>query len=150
MAHCGFTDDPSRGVSGAHLLVSLGPTLQVDIGFDPSYSPAGATPPVPGITGVHALVDTGAQECCIDAMLATNLNLPVINRRSVSGVQGSFEVNVYMAQVHFPALNKTMYGAFAGVNLAAGGQPHSALIGRTFLQHFTMTYDGKTGLVEIL
>ena len=83
-------------------------------------------------------------------MLATNLNLPVVNRRFVSGVQGSFEVNVYMAQVHFPALSKTMYGAFAGVNLVAGGQPHSALIGRTFLRHFTMTYNGKTGLVEIL
>jgi hypothetical protein len=54
-----------------------------------------------------------------------------------------------MAQVYFPSLNKTMYGAFAGVNLAAGGQPHSALIGRTFLQYFTLTYYGMTGTVTI-
>jgi|SRR5665213_236810 len=149
MAHCGFNDDPAAGVSGAHLLISLGPTLQVDIGFDPAYVPTQTTPPAAGISGVHALVDTGAQECCIDAMLATHLNLPIVDRRVVSGVQGSFEVNVYMAQVYFPTLTKTMYGAFAGVNLAAGGQPHSALIGRTFLQYFTLTYYGATGAVTI-
>jgi hypothetical protein len=42
-----------------------------------------------------------------------------------------------------------VYGLFAGVNLAAGGQPHQALIGRTFLRHFTMIYEGRTGTVTI-
>ncbi|MCU1327492.1 MAG: hypothetical protein JWN34_2862 [Bryobacterales bacterium] len=150
MAHCGFSDDPSKGVSGPDSLVRLGPTLQVDIGFDPSYDPHGTILPAPGVTGVHALVDTGATECCIDVSLATSLNLPIVDRRNVSGIAGSSEVNVYMAQVHFPSLGKTMYGAFSGVSLLAGGQVHSALIGRTFLRHFTMTYDGTTGIVEIV
>ena len=57
--------------------------------------------------------------------------------------------NVYLAQVHVPSLNFTMYGAFAGVELAAGGQVHGALIGRTFLQHFTMIYEGRTGTVTL-
>ena len=40
-------------------------------------------------------------------------------------------------------------GRFAGVHLRAGGQPHFALIGRTFLEDFTMRYEGKTGMVTL-
>ena len=131
------------------LLVSYGPTLHVDIGFDASYTPASTNPPSAGIKGVHALVDTGATESCIDGALAVQLNLPLVDRRHVAGVHGSLEVNVYLAQIHVPSLNKTMYGAFTGVHLRAGGQVHQALMGRTFLQHFTMHYDGRTGQVVI-
>ena len=46
-------------------------------------------------------------------------------------------------------LNFTIYGMFAGVHLVAGGQIHRALIGRTFLQHYTMVYEGRTGTVTI-
>jgi hypothetical protein len=35
------------------------------------------------------------------------------------------------------------------LSLLAGGQNHAALIGRTFLRHFTMTYEGRTGTVII-
>jgi len=38
---------------------------------DPIANPEGI--PVPGITSVHAFVDTGATECCIDALLAAQL-----------------------------------------------------------------------------
>ena len=62
---CGFDNLPN-GRAGADLLVTLGPTLFVDIGFD-------------------------------------------------------------------PILDFIQYGRFAGVDLAAGGQVHKALIGRTFL-----------------
>jgi hypothetical protein len=55
-----------------------------------------------------------------------------------------------MAQVHIPALNFTIYGEFAAADLRAGGQSIDALIGRTFLQHFKMIYDGKKGDVEII
>jgi len=35
------------------------------------------------------------------------------------------------------------------VDLIAGGQAHYALIGRTFLQSFTMVYEGRTGTVTL-
>ena len=146
---CGFNDSPN--FQGCDLLVNYGPTLSVDIGFDPTHDPV-ANPtgiPVPGIKGVHALVDSGAGECCIDSLLAVQLNLPLVNRRQISGVQGKSEANVYLAQVHVPALGVTINGAFCGVDLKAGGQLHSALIGRTFLRHFKMIYEGKTGTVTI-
>ena len=144
---CGFDDIPG-GSSGSQLLVSYGPTLLVDIGFDPAYKPFIGVP-VPGIKGIHALVDTGATECCIDNLLAAQLNLPAVDRRVIAGAGGSHTANVYLAQVHIPSLNFTMVGAFAGVDLRAGGQIHSALIGRTLLNHFTMVYEGRTGTVTL-
>jgi predicted aspartyl protease len=154
-AKCGFDDIPS-GASGTLLLMSYGPTLLVNIGFDPNFQaptgvtgPAAVTIPVPGITNISALVDTGAGECCIDSLLAAQLNLPIIDRRAISGVHGQQEVNMHLAQVHVPSLNFIIYGAFAGVHLVAGGQIHRALLGRTFLKNYTMVYEGRTGAVTI-
>jgi len=143
---CGFIDGP---LSARDLLINTGPTLFVNIGFDPDFRPIAPAVPVPAITGVHALVDTGAGECCIDDQLAVKLRLPLIDRRSVSGIGGRKEVNMYLAQIHVPSLPHTIYGAFAGVDLVAGGQAHQALIGRTFLRSFTMIYSGLTGDVTL-
>jgi predicted aspartyl protease len=150
-AKCGFDDVPG-GSSGAELLTHYGPTLFVNIGFDPNFqdvSPVPVSVPVAGITGISALVDTGAGESCIDSLLAAQLNLPIVDRRRVSGVHGSQEVNMHLAQVHVPSLNYVIYGVFAGVRLVSSGQSHRALIGRTFLRNYTMVYEGKTGTVTI-
>ena len=56
---------------------------------------------------------------------------------------------MHLAQIYVPALDFTMYGVFAGVHLTAGGQPHYALMGRTFLQEFTLVYEGRTGTVTL-
>jgi predicted aspartyl protease len=147
---CGFDDVPG-GATGSELLTRYGPTLSVDVGFDPDFvqKDGPTATPKPGMTGIHALVDTGAGESCIDSELAAQLNLPVVDRRMVSGAHGSQEVNMHLAQVRVPSLNIVIYGAFAGVHLAAGGQFHKALIGRTFLDAFTMVYEGNTGTVTI-
>jgi hypothetical protein len=84
---CGFDSGPQG--SGSDLLVQLGPTLFVDIGFDPDYKPgAPAELPVPGVRDIRALVDTGATESCIDNQLAGSLKLPVVDRRPIAGVHG--------------------------------------------------------------
>ena len=143
---CGFNDIPG-GAAGAELLTMYGPTLYVDIGFDSSFKTGQI--PVPGMKNLAALVDTGAGESCIDSMLASQLNLPIIDRVTISGANGKSEVNMHLAQIRIPNLDFTIYGAFAGVHLLAGGQQHLALIGRTFLRHYTMTYNGRTGTVLI-
>ena len=145
---CGFKSAPGTP-TGQELLTIYGPTLFVNIGFDPAYKTTQTAAPIPGIEKVEALVDTGASESCIDALLAAQLKLPVIDRRKIAGVGGEQEVNLYLAQVRIPSLDSTIYGAFAGVHLVSGGQMHKALIGRTFLQHFRMVYDGPTGDVTI-
>lgn len=146
-ADCGFID--KEGISAQNLLIRFGPTLAVRIGFDPSYPTNGAfEPKLPEKTWL-ALVDTGAGESCIDSALAAELELPIVDRRSVSGVHGKGEVNIHLAQIYVPSLQFTTYGMFAGVHLTSGGQIHSALIGRTFLQYFTMIYNGTTGAVTL-
>jgi len=131
------------------MLTAYGPTLLVNIGFDPAYNPSVPTIPQLVGNGIFALVDTGASQSCIDSLLAAQLGLPVVDKITISGVSGGQEVNMHLAQVYVPALQWTIYGLFAGVHLAAGGQAHKALIGRTFLQNFTMVYEGKTGNVTI-
>lgn len=144
---CGFVDGPNG--TGQGMLVQYGPTLEVDIGFAVNYVPTPGSLPDLQVKGVNALVDTGATASCIDAGLAMQLNLPIIDRQNVGGISGSYEVNMHLAHVVVPGLNKYISGAFAGVDLRGGGQPHVALIGRTFLQHFTFFYDGRTGSVSI-
>jgi predicted aspartyl protease len=145
----GFQDAPDGSVKGSHLLTLTGPTIPVDIGFDPSYNPAAPTTPAAAAVGVSGLVDTGATESHIDSALAVQLNLPIINRRMIAGSNGAHMVNIHLAQIHVRALNYTIYGEFAAVELAAGGQTHRALLGRTFLRNFTMIYSGATGDVRI-
>ena len=137
------------GFGDAFPLAEFGPTLLVQIGFDPLFRPGSASPPDLPDDRFPALVDTGALESCIDSMLAGALGLPVADRRPVAGVHGIDEVNMHLAQIHIPELQWTVYGQFAGVHLAAGGQPHRALMGRTFLMNFVMTYDGRTGAVAL-
>src|ERR1700730_4799906 len=108
---CGF-NDVDGCASGSELLTAYGPTLSVDIGFDPDYQVTQTTPPKPGMTGISALVDTGAGESCIDSALAVQLNLPIVDKRIVSGVHGSQEVNMHLAQVSIPSPAFMIYGAF--------------------------------------
>jgi predicted aspartyl protease len=149
-ADCGFHNHPDGPAQAQQLLVVLGPTLIVDIGFDPAFDPTKiGSQPVTQLKGVRALVDTGATQSCLDSNVATTLNLPIIDRQKISGVGGVHDANIYLGQIYVPSLNSTIYGPFAGVNLSAGGQPHIALIGRTFLQHITLSYDGRNGKVTM-
>ncbi len=147
-ALCGFDDSP--GSSGGEALVQHGPTLLVRIGFDEAYDIAKprVLARLPSVDH-FALVDTGASDCCIDSGLALTLNLPIVDQRVCAGISGARLVNMHLAQIFAPALAFTFVGAFAGVDLAAGGQSHLALIGRSFLRLFKMSYDGVTGAVAI-
>lgn len=129
--------------------MTFGPTLFVDIGLDLNYQPRSRRVPSPSIQHIHALVDTGSAQTCIDNVLAAQLGLPILDKWPISGVHGKHLSNIYIAQIHVPALKFTIHGQFAGVDLAAGGQIHKVLIGRTFLQHFTMVYEGITGAVAL-
>ena len=141
-ANCGFPDGNS--------LVQFGPTIDVQVGFDPGFQPGSNGRPTLPPTLWPGLVDTGAGECCIDSVLAQRFNLPIVDRIQISGVGGPMLVNKHLAQLYIPSLNYTIYGTFAGVYLTAGGQPHQVLIGRTALQGIRMEYKGQTGEVSLI
>ncbi len=137
----------NAGFNDTFGLVRFGPTVSVQIGYDPAFK-VGVRPDLPE-TILPALVDTGATESCIDTDLAKKLNLPLVDRGELSGSQGSHTADIYLAQIHVIDLAFSVYGRFAGVHLAAGNQPHAALLGRTFLRNFKMIYEGRTGEVTI-
>lgn len=141
-AKCGFPE-------GAGALYRFGPTLWVQVGFDVSFHPVREPFPILPLTLRPALVDTGAMDCCIDSALAVELGLPVFDRGPISGVNGSFDANLHLAQMYIPALEWVMWGSFAAVHLSVGGQPHQMLIGRNLLRDFRMVYDGRTGAVTL-
>jgi predicted aspartyl protease len=126
-----------------------GPNISVEIGFDPRYEVGAGGPPSLASDRLPGLIDTGADESYIDASLASTLNLPVADRRELVVASGVVDTAVHLAQIYVPDLDATIYGQFASVNLTEGEQTHYALIGRTFLRHFNMAYDGRTGSVII-
>ena len=150
---CGMSEIATSQAEAVTMLTTIGPTLMVRIGFDPLYRPSTPTLPAPPPATPHtlygALIDTGASASCIDSDLAAALNLPIVDRKPVSGVHGEHEVNMHLAQMYVEPLNYTIYGQFAGVHLQAGGIAHRAIIGRLFLQLFTMVYDGTRGSVVL-
>lgn len=129
-------------------------TVQVDVGFDPvrfgtSLPLAGAAPlvAVPAIK-VQALIDTGAQQSCIDELLAQQLHLPLIDQAPLSGVSGSTVFNVYLAHIIIPGV-ALQYGQFTAVHLQSGGKHHRVLIGSTLLRDVLLVYDGRSGSVKV-
>lgn len=150
IADCGFPPllsipdtDPPETVPGRDLLVQHGPTAWVEIGFSAELFDPDADVVRRAIADIHAqpisnqlvgaLIDTGATESCIDEELAQQLQLPLIDRQHGSGIGGIEQFNVYLGHIRIAALGYLQYGRFMGVRLAAGEQPHRALLGRTLL-----------------
>ena len=134
------------GLSSSEVLELYGPALHVAIDMDSGSQSVGET------VSDHypALIDTGSRVSCIDSTLAEDLGLPVVEgmRQQVAGILGSGVVDVYRAQISIQELDLSVTGEFPGIQLAEGGQPYRVLVGRDILKSFTMTYDGKTGVVS--
>jgi hypothetical protein len=141
---CGWDGAPKSH----EVLVYFGPVLKVSVGFDPKWKNALNAPPKLALTDIDALIDTGSEESCIDALLAVQLELPLVDRQMVCGV-GSMEVDVRAAHVFVPALKYTIGGKFAAVPLKEHGHRQSVLLGRTFLRDCKLVYDGRSGRVTI-
>ena len=141
--NCGFENNPG-------LLARIGPTLNAEVGYDHSFRPdSGLRPEIP-IELYEALVDTGAAVTCIDVGLAGALNLPIVSQAGrASGVFGIGETVTYSVTIHLPELNATFSGHVLGARLEEGGQRHRVIIGRDFLRHFRLSYDGRTGAVTL-
>jgi len=135
------------GENPADLLVRLGPTILVDLGLK-SRAPAGEKPDLPQ-KRVKALIDTGAGGDCIDDDLAKHLNLPIHDEGVISGVGGRHRAFIYTARIYVPALDKLLFQPFTGVKLCEGEQWHRVILGRSFLRHYSLSYDGITGRVDI-
>ena len=136
--------------SSADELVLIGPSIRAHVGFDPEYDPKFKHKPFSQAQDVWALVDTGATESSIDSELARKLNLPLVDRQYIGGVGGRDEFSVFLAQIHIPDLERTIYGRLTGLHLAEAGFYQQVLLGRSFLSGLVMIYDGLATRVTLL
>jgi predicted aspartyl protease len=87
-----------------------------------------------------ALVDTGASQCCIDLSIAKKLDLVRSDQTELAGVGGVVDANVYQCVVEIPRLNfRGELELFAPLDHPV---PSMMLIGRSFLQAYTIMYVG--------
>ncbi len=132
-------------------LLQHGPIVQVVVGLAQSFTDQllqqGQSLPQP-IAG-NALIDTGASMTCIDELAAQNLSLPAIDVvQMTSASHDSIQQNVYPIQMQIVGSPiRVEVPRAIGANLATQGL--LALIGRDYLQHCTLFYNGLTGGITL-
>jgi predicted aspartyl protease len=131
-------------VPPAHALVLRGPVIQVTVSLEQNAAKAllAQGKAVPTKSGL-ALIDTGASNTCVDAQVAQELGLPVIDVGSMqSASHDKHPCNIYPVQIVMPIITlnspRTM-----GANLAAQGL--LVLIGRDVLASCNLSYNGPSG-----
>ena len=106
------------------------------------------TLPIEEVT--HALIDTGAEESCIDERFARKLRMPVVDTIAIFWAGESREHRVYAGNVHVNELNLSVQGRFVGIDFRPGDIPQQVILGRTVLEGTIMIYDGIKGEVTLV
>ncbi len=140
-----------RRIHPSQVLLEKGPCIQVTISVATSIAEQllqqgiAVPPPMPGL----ALIDTGASTSCIDAEIAQQLKLPVIDVvHMASASHTSIPQNIYPAVIEVVGTNiKINVPRAIGASLAPHGL--SALVGRDFLKQCTFFYNGVIGEITL-
>ena len=138
-------------ISPAHALRQHGPLVQVNIGISKTVADQllKQGTELPNSVSGNALVDTGASTTCIDDSVARQMGLPVIDIVAMtSASHPSTQQNVYPIVMQIAGSTITVEVPNAvGANLMSQGI--IALIGRDFLEHCTLHYNGITGAITL-
>lgn len=121
-------------------LERYGPTLKVILH---GLSTSELSAPAPSYAG-DAVVDTGASCICVDKNIVRDLALQFVSQISMTAVGASHPASRYIALVEVPELRfKKIMPVCSphGVHVAP-----SILLGRSFLKHFIITFNGITGV----
>jgi hypothetical protein len=100
---------------------------------------------------VHALIDTGASLTVINPEIAKTCKLKQTGHQMINAVGGKAgEYPAYAAAISFPGSNLPSLDATRVVACPIIRQPFfSCLIGRDIMRKWLLSYDGRTGEVEI-
>jgi hypothetical protein len=118
---------------------------------------AAAGQPIPAPVSCRFLLDTGADGCVVKHGFAVQAGLKLINANApLQGVGVDTTGKAYMGRVVFGVPSRVVEGArhemYVDTQIMSGNLQTTlfdGLIGRDVLQHFTLTYDGKTGRVTM-
>jgi hypothetical protein len=100
---------------------------------------------------VGALIDTGASLTVINPQIATTCKLKQTGHQMITAVGGKAgEFPAYAAAISFPGTQLPGLDVTRVVACPIIRQPFfSCLIVRDILRHWLLTYDGRSGVVEI-
>jgi predicted aspartyl protease len=134
----------NANLSAAHLRTT-GPTIPVEITVPAVLAQvlvkSGKTvAPVAGF----ALIDTGASSTVVDETVIQSLGVNPVSKRQVGTPGGTTLMNVYPAQIAFPAtgLPAISFNSVIASPHLLKVQKLLALIGRDILQHGSLYYNG--------
>lgn len=144
-------DGKTVKIPPAAALRQHGPVVQVVIGIGQLFSDQvlqqGSQLPKP-VSG-NALIDTGASTTCIDDAVAKTMGIPVIDVVTMaSASHASTQQNVYSIQMQIvgsPIRVEVPNATEASLQT----QGIVAMIGRDYLQHCTLHYNGITGQITL-
>ncbi len=132
-------------------LSARGPVIQVTIGIEENFAQQliQGSQSIPEPKSGLALIDTGVSMTCIDEELAKILNLPVIDKATMSSAShNATEKDIYPILIQFIGVPiKVNVPRAMGASL--NNQGIIALLGRDALQNFTMFYNGLAGEITL-
>ena len=135
-----FGDDGFGAYGRSELLRLVGPHIQVLVG-SPKSAPVGINT---DFLQLDALIDTGADDVCIDIRTAERLNLVPVDKTTIGGVGGVHEAIVVAALLEVPNLRfKRIVNMYAPIDVSLSSK---MLLGRSFLSNYIVTFDGPNGM----
>ena len=98
----------------------------------------------------RALIDTGASMDGIDLALAKMLKLRSFNTGEVHTASDTILAPIFQVHLQIPEFQISGNIEMYGLKLSKAGLAYNVLLGRSFLRHFVMNYDGPNGRVDLV
>jgi predicted aspartyl protease len=98
---------------------------------------------------VTALIDTGASRTVISPQLATTCGLRQTGQARISSAGHITNRPEYAGAIHFPGHELTSFDPMSLVACPLPEQDVACLLGRDVLERWNLTYDGRSGFVEV-
>ena len=133
------SDDPVFGHPCIRIGYSFAPAVEEEDGFA-----------LPGVSYVHALIDTGSDINAMDEALFGEVESPAQTTVTSFGVTGSSKLTVHEVSFYIPEA-KTIHrtGAAKWRPDRTVTRPYQIILGRLFLQSVRFTYDGAGGITAL-
>ena len=98
---------------------------------------------------ITALIDTGASRTVINPQLAATCGLRQTGQARISSAGHVTERQEFAGAIHFPGQQLNGFDPMSLVACPLPEQDVACLLGRDVLERWNLTYDGRSGLVEV-
>jgi len=130
------------------ILQQTGPLIQVQIEVPTALAQhlQQAGQPIPAPVPGFGLLDTGATISAVDNSVVQSLGVQSTGIANVGTAGGTQQQPVYPIRITLPA-HKINFDVSSALGATLSQQGIVALLGRDFLQHFVLVYNGLHGMI---